>query len=707
MSNQKKVSLYNPRPDSVSENFIVHPQIYGRLWQDLTNSKMEFPEQHYLVSGEHGSGKTTLLAQLHTSMIRQPPLPSLQSIFFNEEEYSIRNLYRFWERVFELLNEKGLTGNILTTQIRNLSEGIDKNQDYEKNISNTLFDFLETNEIHLILFIDNFDLILQKLSKAESHRFRKILQTNPRLRIIAAAAEVPAPFYQYEHPFYEFFKVVHLRSLSVESTQQLLSELLAEQIKNLTSNTVSAIEVIRRITNGNTRCVVLLSEILRENSNVSANNLFSDILDKLTPIYKFTMDDLPAQQQQIVEAIALNYEAISVKELSNKLRIESKVISAQLAQLVKNNLVSKIKTSTKNHFYHLRNRLFNCWYLLRLGRNKDREKLNAILDFTENWIHNRERYLNNYFSETPLLDIDTFPRLAKPSLTISNSNPRYIPSRAPLRPSSPASDQLLRQRAYQALETKQYTAAIQFLKKTKKTDHFALGVAYHQGTNDYQQAVTHYQKAGSTGQADALNNLGLLHLQKQHNPTAAYKTLKEAAKKGSSLAHYNLGLYYMQREQNIVAAMDNFEKAIAHGNAEALLPLAQLYYHQFKKTEQAKITLSEAADAGNPTANYQLGLIYLKDEKDENSALHYFQEYLMHPSTQTLSISLGLIFFKYEAYDFLHTLFETKPQIKAAVLPLYYALHKADINAPTDEILRMGHELSVTVNEIVELIENI
>jgi len=706
MSYKKKVSLYNPRPDSVSEDFIVHPQIYDRLWQDLTNSKMEFPEQHYLISGEHGSGKTTLLAQLHKSMLRQPPLPSLQSIFFNEEEYSIRHLYRFWERVFELLSEKGLTENTLIEQIQNLSEGIDKNQDYEKNIRNKLLDFLELNGIHLILFIDNFDLILQKLSKVESHRFRKILQTNPRLRIIAAAAEVPAPFYQYEHPFYEFFKVVHLRPLSIESSKKLLLQLFPEQRENMVSNSASAIETIRRITNGNTRCTVLLSEILRKNPNSSANNLFSDILDKLTPIYKFTMDDLPAQQQQIVEAIALNYEAISVKELSNKLRIESKVISAQLAQLVKNNLISKIKTSTKNHFYHLKGRLFNCWYLLRLGRNKDREKLQSILSFTENWIQNSKRFLNNNFIEIPLLDIDSFPRLAKPSLAVSNSGTRHISGRAPMR-SAPLADQQLRQRAYQALDTNQYSAAIQFLQKTKKTDHFALGVAYHQGTNDYKRAITHYQKAGNAGQADALNNLGLLHLQQQQNPTAAYKAFNEAAKKGSSLAHYNLGLYHMQREQNIVAAMDNFEKAIIHGNSEALLPLAQLYYHQFKKTGQAIQTLSEAAYAGNPIANYQLGLIYLKDEKDENSALHYFQEYLMHPSTQTLSIPLGLTFFKYKAYDFLHTLFEIKPQIKAAALPLYYALQKCDINARPDEILRMGHELKVTVNEIVELIENI
>lgn len=705
MSSNKKKSLYNPRPDSVNEDFTVHPEIYDRLWQDLATSKMEFPEQHYLINGASGSGKTTLLAQLHKSVLQQPPLPSLQSLFFNEEEYSIRHLYRLWERIFELLHDKGLTANIITTQVRNLSEEIDKNQDYEKNISNKLLDFLEINGIHLLLFVDNFDLILQKLSTAECHRFRKILQTSSRIRIIAAAPEVPAPFYQYEHPFYEFFKVVHLRPLSTERTEELLLQLVPSDFKNTITKANPRIEAIRRITNGNTRCMVLLATVLKENSSLSAKELFSDILDKLTPVYKFTMDDLPAQQQQIVEAIALNYEAISVKELGNKLRMESKMISAQLAQLVKNNLIIKIKTSTKNHFYHLKNRLFNCWYLLRLGRNKDRKKLNSILDFTENWVRNKEQYQEDIFPEIPLLNIDTTPQLAKSKTTISIQRSRLLPGRAPLR-STPAADHQLRQRAYQALDSQQYKLAIQFLQKTKETDHFALAIAYHQGTNDYQRAITHYQKAAQAGQADALNNLGLLRLQQQHNPTEAYNAFTEAAKNGSSIAHYNLGLYHLNQEKDLVAAIDNFEQAISQGNPTALLPLAQLYYHQFKKPRHAILTLSEAADNGNPFANYQLGLIYLKDEKDENSAIHYFQEYLMHPSINTLSLPLGLTLLKYEAHDFLHTLFESKPEVKTAALPIYYALQKCDINAPKDEILRMGKELALTVNDIVKLIEN-
>jgi len=705
MSSQKKNSLYNPRPESVDVDFIVHHKTYDRLWEELSTSKMEFPEQHYLISGEQGSGKTTLLAQLNRSVMLEPPIPSLQSLFFNEEEYSIRHLYRFWERIFELLNDQGLMANTISNEIQSVSEEIDKNQDYEKKISNQLLNWLESNEIHLLLFIDNFNLILKKLSTPECHRFRKILQTSSRIRIMAAAPEVPASFYQYEHPFYEFFKVVYLRPLSLEQTQSLVLQLLPKPLEDTVTMMVSSIEAIRRITNGNTRCTVILAGILKENISLTVQELFFDILDKLTPTYKFTMDDLPAQQQQIIEAIALNYEAISVKELGNKLRMESKIISAQLGQLVKSNLVVKIKTSTKNNFYHLKNRLFNCWYILRLGRNKDRKKLIELINFIENWIQKNSQFQKNIFQEIPLISIDKVPQFAKHKKNGLSTNSRLISERSSLR-STPTINYQLRQRAYQALDSKQYKLAIQFLNKTKEKDHFALAIAYHQGTNDYKRAITHYKKAANIGQGDAFNNLGLIHLHQNHNQKEAYRAFTRAVEKGSHIAHYNLGLYHLEQEKDLVAAIDHFEKAVSYGNSSASLALAQLYFHQFKKPNQAIMILSEAAANGNPKANYQLGLIYLNHEKDIDSALHYFQKYLISPSTKTLSLPLGLTLLKHEAYSFLQNLFESKPEIKTTALPLYYALQKCDINAIKDEVLKMGWELETTVREIVELIEN-
>ena len=76
------------------------------------------------------------------------------------------------------------------------------------------------------------------------------------------------------------------------------------------------------------------------------------ILDRVTPLYKHRMDDLSPWQQKIVDAIALNWDAMATKEITEKIRMESKAVSSQLKQLEKNRIIHKIKTSTKNHLYH-------------------------------------------------------------------------------------------------------------------------------------------------------------------------------------------------------------------------------------------------------------------------------------------------------------------------------------------------------------------
>ena len=71
---------------------------------------------------------------------------------------------------------------------------------------------------------------------------------------------------------------------------------------------------------------------------VANGNAFQDlekILDSVTPLYKHRMDSLSAQQQEIVDFIALKWDAVSVKEIADKTKLQSKAVSAQLRLLEK------------------------------------------------------------------------------------------------------------------------------------------------------------------------------------------------------------------------------------------------------------------------------------------------------------------------------------------------------------------------------------
>ena len=235
--------------------------------------------------------------------------------------------------------------------------------------------------------MDNLSLIFSKFSDKESHRLREILSTSPDIRLVGASSVVIESFFDYKQPFYEFFKVERLEGLNAQETRELLAKLgehyKEESIQHILQNEPGRIETLRRLTGGVIRTLVLLFEIFVDEENSNAFQDLEKTLDRVTPLYKHRMDDLSDQQQQIVHAIAMNWDAISTKEISQKTKLDSRQISAQIKHLKKNDLIETIPTNTKNHLYQLKERFFNIWYLMRHGRRYDRQRVIWLTRFLE------------------------------------------------------------------------------------------------------------------------------------------------------------------------------------------------------------------------------------------------------------------------------------------------------------------------------------
>ena len=102
--------IYNPdnqTKEQLIDSFVVRLKTFERLFTDIKAATMQSPEQHYLIEGKRGMGKTTLLLRLGYEIENDKNLnPWLIPIVFNEEEYSIRRLYKLWERIAVLLEDK-------------------------------------------------------------------------------------------------------------------------------------------------------------------------------------------------------------------------------------------------------------------------------------------------------------------------------------------------------------------------------------------------------------------------------------------------------------------------------------------------------------------------------------------------------------------------------------------------------------------------
>ena len=645
--NRNKIAyIYNPQNQSQQElidSFVVRLGTFKRIYAEIESAKMEYPEQHLLIEGKRGMGKTTLLLRLAYQIQADENLKDwLLPLVFNEEEYSIRRLFGLWEKIILLLEDNYFNefGGLYEQQ-RTLSRQTKSDEEYEQLLLDLVLKALRKQEKKIILFIDNFGDVFQKFNDKEARRLRKILQTVSEIRIIAASSRVLEFTYQYKHPFYEFFKVYRLTGLNAEETQELMLKLSEnyrqEAVKTMIRTQKGRIEALRRITGGVIRTMVLLFEIFVDDTKGNAFTDLEKILDSVTPLYKHRMDDLPAQQQAIVEAIALEWDAIGVKEIARQSRMESKKVSAQMALLVKNEIVDKKPTSNKNHFYQLNERFFNIWYLMRHGRRGDERRVRWLVRFFEEWCDEDlfKKRVSKHIGHLQSGDYNIraayfmTEALAKAKYTdeelqhtiLSTGRAFLSKQKSDLLRYVSQSDKEIYQQALGYGKEGSYEKALTLLLKLKKKDVLRIAYCYERLKNT-EEAERYYLKAIEKGDIDALYNLASLY-DDQNKLAEAESYYLRAIEKGDIDALNNLAILY--KNQNKLAEAESYYlRAIEKGNIGALNNLANLYADQNKLAESESYYL-KAIEKGHIGALYNLAILYQNQNKLAESESYYLK----------------------------------------------------------------------------------
>ncbi len=396
--------LYNPAAQTeewLIEHFVVRTKMFERIFADLISSDMKHPEQHYLIQGQRGMGKTTLLLRLKYEIERTPELKEwLLPVFFNEESYDLTSLSSLWEKLLKYFDEFFPDGG----NYYSATDQFIGSNEYEQLCFKLVLDILRQHDKKIVILFDNFgELFLDNLDERDSHRFREILMNCADLRVIAASAVVLESHNDYKAPFFDFFKIINLEGLKKAETIDLIKKLQEKSgdAKIDIEAYKARIETLTILTGGVIRTIIMIYEVLLHDHDGSALKDLETVLDRVTPLYKHRMEDLKPQQRRIMDVIAKNWDAISTKEIAEQIRengklVPSKLISAQLQELEKNGLIEKIKTSTKNNFYIVKERFFNIWYLMRHGDKNARSKVKWLTSFLETMYGDEKDGLNNF-----------------------------------------------------------------------------------------------------------------------------------------------------------------------------------------------------------------------------------------------------------------------------------------------------------------------
>lgn len=708
----------NQGKERLINGFVVRLKLFNNILQEMRFSTGDKPEQNYLIIGQRGAGKTTLLYRLKYAIEDDEDLKNkILPIMFNEEQYHLISLLNLWETICEQLDEiEEFSGIANKIQSIILGNKLDEEKIYE-----LVEDSLMKKKKKIILFIENIDVLLKKFGKEGQQRLREILTTSKNIRIIGSSTTYFEGIINYSDPFYDFFKIIQLNGLTKQETIKMLLK-IAEQsyegdkMEILLKHNGTRIESLRRMTGGNPRMMSYLYQIFLDNANGKAIKDLYILLDDLTFLYKSELDSLSPQQQKVVDIIARNWDAISVKELAAKTRLESKHISSVLNALEKNQVIERVNTKTKNNLYRLKDRFLNIWYLMRFGRKKDKENVVWLVRFYDAWCDKSElservlHYINNLlggqYDKIAALDmVNTFLSCKNVSAldkyrlfqTTKSTLPKDLISNLKL------SEKDWFQTIKDLVKKKKFDQAIKALEEMETNDtiyhSFSYWIYYNKG--NYTKAVESLEWIYSE-KKDVLTafTIGELYEMKLSNIPKAIHYYEIALEKEQYEAAFRLGLIYYFEKHDEEQAIKNFELAIKHEINDAIMALATIYFSNEKYEEAKKLThlaiekginealinlsilykiegkielaistLEKAIELDVDDARIGLGDLYITSTKGNNDKAKELFEYAVAKDEKGAFYALGKYLLKIEK------------DISSAVKVLYKGVEKKDANA--------------------------
>ena len=394
--NINQIGLYNPQrysDDAARLLFIVRQKQFKLILNQIVQEKSNSIPQHYLIIGQRGMGKSMMLKRLEVEL-RNEYRTDFIPLLFPEEQYNLKGLAEFWlNNLIVLARSLKSEKYCPTDKIAEVTKKIEEiSKETPERISDKAYKYLQDVCRELsrrpVLLIDNIGLVFSRLdsykkNKQEQWALRRVLSENGAPIVVSAGITVTDDVINYNMPFYDFFKIQYLRRLSYDEFSELLVNLAS--VTNSDEKVLASIQAnsprqrsIFDLTGGSPRMTVMLFRHIARGFSKDIIDDLEILADEATPLYKAKFEELPEQQQIIIDAIAMNWDAVSFSKLSKTTRYAGNQLSPQLKRLTDEGWIETAPADKKSrkalkdtegvikgNAYFISERFFNIWYLLR------------------------------------------------------------------------------------------------------------------------------------------------------------------------------------------------------------------------------------------------------------------------------------------------------------------------------------------------------
>ena len=384
-NNPKGITLYRYSPENVPHEvlkniFVGRDDLFDKTFKELETAGKNKTPRFYLIVGSRGIGKSHFLIMLYHKIKQE--LSSLYiPVKFAEEEYSVYRASDFFLRILQERNED-ISGILsLNDEEEILDASLDRLKEIAKNENKTY-----------LIFVENLHEVFRQFDAKEVQKLRSIFQKHDFFSIIASSPIVFPGIADNEEPFYNFFRIQHLRELSSDEIKILLKKIAEiegnrEFLENF-KKYEPRIEGIAHLTGGSPRLVIFFYELITRDNFEDIEKVFFKILDEHTPYYQEIFQLLTGQRRLIFDTVISSESPLTPKQIAGKSRVDAQVVVTQLRRLEKDGYVLS-RPAGRETYYEVRERLFRLWRDMRqpLGRNR----ISVFLDFLKLWYTSEEQ----------------------------------------------------------------------------------------------------------------------------------------------------------------------------------------------------------------------------------------------------------------------------------------------------------------------------
>jgi len=381
--------------DEVREQFVVRQHELASVLEVLRGNIEASSCRHVLVVAPRGRGKTMLLARIAAELHADVVLSEhLLPVRFMEENQEVFTPADFWlETLFHLARESAVYDPEVAREARETHADLSGRWGEATLGERALAAVLRAAGRlgrRLVLMVENVQALCATVDEDCGRQLRAVLQSEPRIMLLATATSRFRGLDDAREPFFELFRTVELEPLSTAECRELWQVISGEA--------VSAREMRSReiLTGGSPRLLVTAAGCGPPRSLLRLMDELVTLVDAHTESVRSTLGVLPKTERRVYGAVLDLWRPSTAGEIAARARLDVRTVSTMLGRLADRGAIIR-RGSGRKRQYVAADRLSSLSYKLR------RERDGAAV------VHNLIRFMVAFYGEAEPVEVAQSP----------------------------------------------------------------------------------------------------------------------------------------------------------------------------------------------------------------------------------------------------------------------------------------------------------